>query len=399
MLSIQEPKAAESPNSFWQHALFALPFRSFFLFASLSSIIALAIWIADLSFMFRDSATGISGIVWHIHEMIFGFAVMVAVGFILTAVQTWTGRPSITGKPVAGLLALWFLIRVCFWVNTTLAIYAAFFMQLLWWLAVISIYAKLVFAAQNRRNYLFIPLLTILALTQLAMLALDLLGHSAIALHLAKTTVFLFSLLVTVVGGRVIPFFTANGTKSPQVGNLEWLEKILLPLSAICFIAYFLSFFFPIREVSAAFFILLGLLQLIRLSRWQGGKTLKVPLLWSLHISYLFMAIGLTLMGLSHFNIAVSASSAIHLITIGTVGLMIFAMMSRVSLGHTGRMLQIKPLITFSFILMIASALSRVILAELALVQLAWYLSAALWAATAILFIANYWKILSSPRL
>ena len=142
-----------------------------------------------------------------------------------------------------------------------------------------------------------------------------------------------------------------------------------------------------------------ALLHLIRMSRWRSKATLKVSLLWSLHLAYFFMALGLLLLGSSYFNIGITFSAGLHLITVGAIGLMILAMMSRVSLGHTGRLLTTKPIINIAFMLMVFSAMSRVLLPLFNFTQAAWLLSAFLWCLAGLIFIYTYWPILTSARL
>lgn len=399
MLQIQEPTKSNKKDGVFENPLWALPFRSFFLSAALASIVALSLWFIKLTLGFSFATDGLSPIVWHIHEMTFGFAVLVAVGFILTAVQTWTGIPSITGRPVALLLLLWFLVRICFWFNSQSTIYLGIALQLIWWLAIIFIFCKIVFAAQNKRNYLFIPLLLVLATAQSAIVLLDLNLYANHALHISKFSVLVFSLFVTIIGGRIIPMFTANGIQSPAAKPINWLEKAIMPLSLITFVSYLLLPIHAFGGLVSLLLITLAILHAIRLSKWQGLKTVKVPLLWSLHIAYLFMILGLFTLGLSLQGFMTSPSSAMHLITIGTIGLMIFSMMSRVSLGHTGRKLITKPLVNVSFAFMVASVLTRVLMAELGYVYYAWALSTAFWCLAAVFFIICYWKILTSPRL
>jgi len=396
MLQIQEPPKVSAQNSSFNHALWALPFRSFFLSAALASIVALLLWLAKLTTGFSFASNGLNPIVWHIHEMTFGFAVLVAVGFILTAVQTWTGIPSITGRPVALLLALWFSVRLCFWFNSQITIYLGLSLQAIWWIAVISIFSKIVFAAKNKRNYLFIPILLMLAICQSAIVLLDINQYANYSLHIAKFSVLLFSLLVTIIGGRIIPMFTANGIQSPAAKPIEWLEKTILPLSIISFVGYLVD---SQHLITSALLIILSIVHGIRMSKWQGLKTFKVPLLWSLHVAYLFMVLGLLFLGLSIQDLFISISSAMHLITIGTIGLMIFSMMSRVSLGHTGRKLITNPLVNISFVLLVISAITRVLLAELGFVHYAWTFSTICWTIAAVIFLVCYRRILTSPRL
>ena len=396
IISISEP---EQPDTWYNKAILQLAFRSFFLLGALSSVVALSAWVLTLNGIVIIEQGGLSALVWHTHEMIFAFAATVAVGFILTAVQTWTGVASVKGKTLALLISLWLVIRGAIYINSDVSIYLALVCSGLWWALVIFHYSRIVFTANNQRNYLFIPVLAVIAVLNLTILLADMFEATALALHLAKTAVFMFCLLMTIIGGRVIPFFTHRGANTDPIESLPLVEKLVVPCTALCALGYALSI---VIDTSLPLVILLsftGLLQVLRLSRWHSSKTISVPLLWSLHLSYLFMAFGLLLMAVSLVSGAVTSSVAIHLITVGAMGLMILAMMSRVSLGHTGRPLQVHPLITLAFALMAGATLARVLLPMFAEYLLGWNLSALLWVLAFALFVGIYGPILFAKRL
>lgn len=396
MLNISEPEKVEV--GFFAKPIFNLAFRSLFLLAALFSSLSLVIWIASLNGWSLLSSTGLSSLVWHTHEMLFAFAATVAVGFVLTAVQTWTGVSSVKGRPLAMLIALWLMTRLLIWLNTEASIYLAIVSSAIWWSLVIVQFSGIVFRANNQRNYLFIPILSVLACLNLTMLIADINGFSPLAMHLAKTAVLLFCLIMTLVGGRVIPFFTVRGANTPPAGNIALLEKLLMPLLALTVALYALSYLLEITVVVGAMLIIIGALQIIRLSLWHPFKTASVPLLWSLHISYLAMALGLIIMGVSYFTFSLTFSAGLHTITVGAMGLMILAMMSRVSLGHTGRKLELKKIITFAFVLMVLATLVRVLLPEFGLHLFGWTFSAILWCCAFSSFLWVYTPILFAPR-
>lgn len=389
----------EWTDSFNNQAIWQLAFRSFFLASSGFSIFCISAWLLLISGYLMMPAQSLSLIVWHAHEMIFGFAATVAVGFILTAVQTWTGKPSIKGWPVYSLLLLWLIVRVLLWINSDLSVLLAIGFQSIWWLTVIVIYSSIVIRKSNKRNYLFIPLLTVLAALDLCVLITGWLDLVTISLHLAKSAILLFTLLMGIVGGHVIPFFTVRGASTPPVTAVKWLEFSLLSVSIIGCGVFTLSILVSLPFTPAPLLITSGVLHLIRMLKWHTTKTLAVPLLWSLHIAYSFIGIGQIGLGLSYFSLGVSFSSAMHLITIGAIGLMIFSMMSRVSLGHTGRHLSVKPQIVLAFVLLILAAILRAFLPELGLVKSAWMLSAFFWVLAATLFFFTYWPVLIRPQL
>lgn len=408
MISINDPELqqlqadANSQHSTFTkittHALFDLPFRSFFLCAVLASILSLGIWSAYLNGEFSVLSGSLSPTVWHVHEMLFAFGATVAVGFILTAVQTWTGQASIKGLPVIGLLVLWLLVRICLLVNSSESVYLGVVLQAVWWLSIIRVFTKLTFAAKNRRNYLFIPLLSALMLLNLGILLFDLNGRADLSLHFAKTAVLMFGLMMGIMGGRVIPFFTSAATRTSKITTPVFLTPMLLVTSVAGISVFFIGQFIRLPFTPAALMIASGLFHIIRLAFWRTRLTVNTPLLWSLHLSYFCLGLGLILLGSSYLQTQLLFSDALHLLTIGAMALMIFAMMSRVSLGHTGRALQTHKAIPISFILVFAAALVRVFLPLLEQYQLAWHLSAILWMVAGIIFLVIYSPILSTPR-
>jgi len=402
MLNISEPKItkqSEGKYKLFEQPVFDLLFRSYFLLAMLASVIALSLWLAHLMGSSVITSGGLSGVVWHTHEMLFGFAATVAVGFLLTAAQTWTGLPSIKGKGVFYLVMLWCIARALLWANTELSIIVAILVQAVWWFSIIWVFSRLVIGSNNRRNYFFIPLLTVMASLNITILIADVSGNSGVALHFSKSMVLLFTLLMTVLGGRVIPFFTVNGAKTQAIINKPLIESLLILTVILSIMIFILEYFIALPFTPAALMIIAGLLHFVRLSRWRTSKTLPVALLWSLHTSYIFMALGMILLGLSYLDIGITFSSALHLITIGAVGLMILAMMSRVSLGHTGRMLEPRRIISYAFGFMILSAIIRTFLPLFHLPVLAWQLSSFLWAVAGIIFIFVYWPILTAHKV
>ena len=396
MINITEPEKIET--GIFGKPIFNLAFRSFFLLAALFSSLGLIVWSLNLNGINLLPETGLSALVWHTHEMLFAFAATVAVGFILTAVQTWTGVSSLKGRSLALLVAIWLLIRGFIWANTNTSILLAVVFSLIWWLLVIVNFSRIVFKANNQRNYLFIPILTLLACLNLGLLIADTNGFSALAMHLAKTVVIVFCLIMTLVGGRVIPFFTVRGANTPPAESIPLVEKLMMPLSSVAIATYAFSYLITMPIIVGITLIILGVVQLIRMSGWHSLKTTKVPLLWSLHISYSAMALGLILMGVSYFIHHITFSSGLHLVTIGAMGLMILAMMSRVSLGHTGRKLEVKTIISVSFMFLIAAALARVIMPLVGMHLLGWSVSAILWCLAFVCFLLVYTPILFAPR-
>ena len=423
MLQIQDSETAQltydqqdigSVSFIAQHPALDLPFRSYFLLAVACSMLSLGIWAAYFNGYFTFSDNGISPLAWHIHEMIFGFGATVAVGFILTAAQTWTGQPSIKGLPVLAFIGLWLLVRVALLVNLPSTIILAIALQSAWWLGAIVVFTRLVIKSNNRRNYLFIPLLSVLMLLNITLLLLDFNGHYELTRHIARTSVLMFCLLMGILGGRVIPFFTVSGAKLSPIQVPNWLTPVLTVTSISGVLVFFSSPFIDLPFSPAGLMIASGLLHLIRQSYWRSFSTKNIALLWSLHLANFSLGLGLILLGMSYLpanilgfiTLTTPFGDALHLITIAAMALMIFSMMSRVSLGHTGRALIPSKLVSWIFILIIISALARAILPSLSMLPfsihqplLSWNISALTWLIAAALFLKVYLPILMAKKI
>jgi len=345
-------------------AIFQLGFRVFFLGGSLFCVIALFLWAGQLFQGVTINPLG-GSFWWHSHEMIFGFSLAIITGFLLTAVQTWTGIPGIKGTKLALLFLVWLMARV-------LLLYPFLVPSSDYAMVIISIIdlifipiftlalAYPIIMKKQWRNLIFIPILLLL-------FAENLLMHWSLWFNLpiqhfnaAWSGVFTIVLLISVMGGRVIPFFTARTTGTQQPPAIFLLETLAIaPLSLV--IAYFMfnKPAFVSKEMLIALFSLTALFQLLRMLRWQFWLCFKEPLLWSLHGSYFFIPIGLTLLALHHLGFNVTTSQALHSLTVGTIGGLILSMVSRVSLGHTGRKLETLTGMRIAFILMIIAGLIR----------------------------------------
>lgn len=386
-----------------EHPIFSMAFRPLFLMASCASVVILGVWLALLFGQLTSFKPVLTPLVWHAHEMIFAFAATVAVGFLLTAVQTWTGRKTLPPAHLLGLIILWCLIRLSMWLLHHDQAYLVVVLQAIWWCWVITQFSLPIIASKNRRNYILIPFLVVLMSCNLTALIADIAGYVDFSLHLMRTCILLFTLLMALIGGRVIPFFTRSGCARegiifPEI-KVPHLIEIILPLASVAGVMCFFVGYFVVLPFTAGVLIMLaGGLHLLRMIFWLGHKTGSIALLWSLHLSYLFMAIGLMLLGSSYFHSAFSFSAALHVITLGAIGLMILSMMSRVSLGHTGRALKVSRWIMVAFICLLLAVISRFVLTIAGLPVIAWVLSSCFWGSAFIFFCSVYWPILTQPR-
>lgn len=376
--------------------LFRLGFRPFFLLGALFSCLAMLGWLGQLNNWFALPGIG-NPIWWHAHEMLFGFGAAIVAGFLLTAVQNWTAHPGVRSWPLALIVGLWVLPRCLLpWLGEGNLILMA--LDLAWLPLCAWFLAKPVIMTRQWRNLFFVPLLLILTLLNGASwLWRD--EWSAVE-HLLITTVLLFTTLIAVMGGRVIPFFTARGTGQEKAPPSPWLERGALASLWLILLLWLLPDSWINSLYMVPLYIVAAGLHLGRQLRWRPGTTLAQPLLWSLHLAYLFIPLGLLALAAQAAGLPLSLSLASHLLSAGCMGTMILGMIARVSLGHSGRALHVGRRITLAFALVILSAFMRVLLPLYwpSLTMTGWNLSGWSWIAAYGLFVWVYTPILARPR-
>ena len=376
--------------------LFALGFRPFFLLAAIFAVVLMAQWV----FTFvgnREFANYYGAIGWHSHEMIFGYAVAVIAGFLLTAVRNWTDIQTAAGSPLVGLTALWLVARLM-----------PFFPDAFppWLIAVVDIAFLPALAialsipllrSGQRRNLIFIPLLG-------AFVAADVLVHlelTGYAQNSARAGTFLglnlIILLIVIMGGRVIPFFTEralSGVIPKRRPAIEWLSAA----SATAFVIA--ELLLPNSMLAGGLAALAAVSNGIRLIGWYTNRFWPVPLLWALHTGYAWVVVGFCLKALGAIGL-ISPQFTVHAFSVGGIGVLTLGMMARVSLGHTGRPLTAATPVALAFVLINLAAVLRGILPIIFpqwLSQLV-ALSGGLWVAAFALFFVIYAPILTQPRI
>ena len=385
-----------------QWPLWMLAFRPYFLGAGLLAFFSIAYWLLILT---GHASWGLTmpATLWHAHEMMFGFAGAVAVGFLLTAAQTWTGVASISGSKLMLLTCIWLAARGAFFITgigiENINLYAVMILQLLWWLGTIAALANMLFKANNKNNYQFLPILGSLCALNIIYLWLVISANMTLALSVVDTAILVMTLLVGVVAGRVLPFFTAKGLGLEGQVRSPKLDKAVLLSSLFAILLYFISQLFITSINPGWAFIVVASLHLGRSFMWWNTQVIKVPLLWSLHFSYLALGIGLVLVAVSFYNSVILFKDALHMITIGTIGMMILAMMTRVAHGHTGRPLTIPHYMAVAFALVLVAAIVRSLLPFVIGPHIAWQLSAVLWLVAFLLFLIHCIPILTRRRV
>ena len=377
---------------------FTFGYRPFFLFAGLYAAGAIVLWLLVLHGQLA-LPSALDPVVWHQHEMIFGFAVAAIAGFLLTAVPNWTGRLPVAGWPLALLAGLWLAGRCIVLAAPEAGAWPAAIVDGAFLPVFAAVILREIIAGRNWRNVkVAIPVL-LLALCNLAVHAQTLGLAEDSAQPALLLAVFLVLTLISIVGGRIIPSFTRNwlvkrGTKRlPR--SFPWLDGAAIGLVPLVGLAVVVL---PESTPTAALAFAAAAAHGARLALWQGQRTAAEPLVWILHIGYAWLPVGFALLGLAQLFEGVDTGAALHALTAGAIGTMTLAVMTRASLGHSGRALAADRATTLAYLLVPAAAAVRVAAPLAGWHVLAYQVSGALWIAGFGLFAIAYFPVLVLPR-
>lgn len=390
---LQAPAAKSAPAGL---PLLRLGFRPFYLGAAAVAALALPLWI----FTWLGLASWqppVPPMLWHAHEMLFGFAVTVIMGFLLTAGKAWTGLPTPRGAPLAALAGLWLAARIAGLTGPWI-LYAVLDVALLPIVAIT--FATVLVRAKNWRN---LPLAGILMLLAVANLCFHLAvagvsPHGPVSpltpLHAALGLIIVIE---CVIAGRVVPNFTANVTPGLRIvphPRLGWAAVIATVLALALWV------FAPPTVIGGLVCLVAAGLQLARQWHWRPGVTRTRPILWILHVSYAWIAVGLVLLGLEQFG-WVAGSLGLHALAVGATGGLIIGMITRTARGHTGRPLLVQRPEIAAYVLVLAAAVLRVLVPAVAPQWLAWAIGAAAvaWTAAFAIYLWMYTPWLMQTRL
>ena len=378
-------------------ALLSYGFRPFFLFGSLYAGLAILAW---LPFFYGELsvATTFAPRDWHIHEMLYGYLAAVVTGFLLTAVPNWTGRLPIQGRPLLVLFAAWVLGRIAVTTSawTGWAFAAAVDLSFLTLVALAT--AREIITGKNWRN---LKVLIVLGILLVGNAAFHWEAHSRGAADFGiRLGVGAAIMLIMLIGGRIIPSFTRNWLARENPGRMPAsfgaFDKVSLTWAALALLAWVA---FPVGPMTGAALIVAAPLLAIQLSRWAGDRALRDRLVLILHVAYAFIPLGFVLVGLSSLGV-IPSSAGVHAWTGGAIGAMTLAVMSRASLGHTGRALVASRTLQALYALIVMSAVARIWAAlapEWSTTLL--HVAGLAWALAFIGFGLSYWPVLTKPRL
>jgi len=336
-------------------ALLSVAFRPFFLLAGLIAATGVPLWLViragDLVYEGH-----LAGSLWHGHEMIFGYAVAVFAGFLLTAAQNWTGRTTARGAALGGLVLLWLAARVMLLFPAQGLEWASIAVDALFLPATALVLLRPILLARNRRNVLFPIGLLVLGGLNLAVHLAALGRIDADPSRLLWIALDLMALMMVIMGGRVIPFFSRNAL--PAAGIASWNRADIAAILATAAIvpADIWAGEGPVLGVAA---LLAGAANLVRMLPWRGWTTRRQPILWILHVAFLWLALAFLLRGAAAFG-WLPMDAALHALGTGAVGALTLGMMSRVALGHSGRAIVAAPLTVLAYALILAAGVLRV---------------------------------------
>lgn len=385
------PAALQRRRDYAGPALFAYGFRPFFLAAGIWAGLGIFLWVPQyLGLLVLPTA--FAPLDWHIHEMLYGYVAASIAGFLLTAIPNWTGRLPVSGWQLAALASLWLAGRLAILCSATIGAVPAAVIDVAFLLTLAAVAAREIIAGRNWRNLRVLAVLGVLLAGNVVFHAEVLLqGAADYGVRIALAAVIG---LIMLVGGRIVPSFTNNWITRNNPGRspvpFGRFDVVAVSASALALLGWIMA---PFHEITGVLLLIAGVLQVVRLARWAGDRTVADRLVLVLHVGYAFVPVGFLLVGAAAWTAAVPASAGIHAWTAGAIGLMTLAVMTRASLGHTGRALQANAATQTVYALVLVAALLRIVAAftgSLPLIEM----SGALWAAGFALFVVAYGPLL-----
>jgi uncharacterized protein involved in response to NO len=357
--------------------LFSYGFRPFFLLGSIYAGLAIAVWIPVLMGEL-SLTTGFTPRDWHVHEMLYGFLPAVITGFLFTAIPNWTGRLPLRGWPLMLLVALWIAGRICVTISVQTGWLAAMLVDTGFLLLVGAAAAREIVAGRKWNNLGIVVLILALLAGNVAFhLEAHFNGSAEIGIRVGISVIVL---LISLIGGRIIPSFTRNWLVRENPGRLPApFARFDMLCIAVGVVAMVMWIFWPIGAATGGALVLAGLMHTVRMARWAGDRTIRERLLFVLHVGYAFLPLGFVLNACSALGL-VPASAGIHAWMTGAAGVMTLAVMSRATLGHTGQQLKASVTTQAIYASVIIAAIARICavlepsqaLALLLLAALAW---------------------------
>ncbi len=395
---IAPPAAPASPPAAAQAAqphglpFLRLAFRPFYVGAAAFACLSIPLWLA-MFFGYLTLDAKIEPLLWHAHEMLFGFAAAVIMGFLMTAGKAWTGLATPRGAFLGLLAGLWLAARIAA-LAAPYAVYAVLDALLLPIVAVVMF--EVLTRAGSKRNLPFAAMLSLLALANLGF-HLAVLGIVGVPpMRVLFAALGLIVMIECMMAGRVIPFFTMSATPGLKLDEKPWIIKATLAASAIGLVLWV---FAPAGPITALVLLLAAAGHLLRQWSWQPWVTRGRPILWILHAAYFWLPIGFVLLALAQFG-WLAESIGVHAFAVGATGGLIIGMITRTARGHVGRPLKVSGVEVSAYSLVMAAAVVRVLLPAVApqwLVASLW-VAAIAWSVAFLLYLVVYTPWLMRTR-
>jgi uncharacterized protein involved in response to NO len=337
--------------------LFSYGFRPFFFFGSVYAGAAILVWLPTFYGQI-EIPTAFAPRDWHIHEMLFGYVAAVIAGFLLTAVPNWTGRLPLQGGRLAILFSIWVAGRLAVCASTWLGWAGAMAIDAAFLVLVAAAAAREIIAGRKWGNLTIVVIVSLLAVDNLAF---HIEAHQfGLAEYSSRAGIAAIIVLVTLIGGRIIPSFTRNWLAKRGPGRLPTpFGRFDIVTVGSTGVGLALWVALPFDRISGWVLCICGLLHIVRLSRWTGYRTFADRLVLILHVAYLFVPVGFVLTGLSALGL-VPPGAGIHAWTGGAVGAMTLAVMTRATLGHTGRQLYASAATQAVYLGVVIAAITRI---------------------------------------
>ncbi len=381
-------------------AVLAHPFRLFFLLTGFYGLIAIATWMSYL-FGGLPLPLGWSATHWHSHEMLFGLATAAIAGFLLTAMCNWTGAAPLQGLGLLQLAALWLLGRVAMWTADWWPVAVVAFIDMLFLPVMAAYVLRVLLRHNNRKNLVMVGILVALAIAN-GMMHAGFITLQPTWLSLGQLTAFnLLTLMMVIIGGRIIPLFTTNwlrnkGGNPDEVRSRSVIDRIALTSTLALIPA---DFFLLMPAFTGVIAGIAAIAHLLRLWGWSGWNARREPLLWILHLGYGWIIVALALKSAAAFAL-IAPTAWLHALGVGGMVTLILGIMTRVSLGHTGRALSLPRFAVIIYYAITLAAIARVGAAlQLLDYRAGLFIAAAAWSLAFVMFLIIYWPILTRPRV
>lgn len=380
--------------------LLSSAFRPFYFLGTLYAPVLVAAWLGAWLGAWEVPSVGTPLRLWHGHEMLFGFAAAIITGIVLTALPSWAGTEEIQGGRLGVLVVLWLAGRIAFWAAPWLPPLAPAAVDLLLFPAAFLMVAPQLARASNRLYLLLLPILLALAASNAVYHYGILAAHTHLAGLGLRGALYAIIVLYVLKGGVLAPVFTGNALREKGRGEQAPfnLELEMLAVGVVLLLAALDLAGAPSRWIGLAA-LACALVHAFRTARWKGWRLPDVPLVFVMHLGFAWLVFAFFLKAVAELTGLVPETAWVHAFTVGSLGLMMLGLMTRVSLRHTGRPLVVPGAMKLAYAMMFAAALVRLAATVHGLGDWAVALAAVLWGLTFAIYFLRFGAILLRPSL